>query len=187
LTEFILMRGLIVGRFQPLHKGHMSAIREALSKCDDLIVVIGSAEDSHTERNPFTAGERYQMLLSSLEPEERARILIVPIRDVNRYSVWVNHVESYVPPFDTVFSNSDLTRSLFKEAGYSVRKTRAYNPETYSATEIRRRIVSGEPWESLVPGPVEAFLKALDARQRLLDAGATPSKKNTRGGDPCDR
>lgn len=169
-----------------MHKGHLAAIREALSKCDDLIVVVGSAEDSHTERNPFTAGERYQMLLSSLEPEERARILIVPIRDVNRFSVWVNHLESYVPPFDTVFSNSDLTRSLFREAGYSVRKTKAYNPEMFSATEIRRRIVSGERWENLVPGPVEAFLKGLDAKQRLLDAGAVPTKKTRRGG-PCAR
>lgn len=187
MTEFTLMRGLIVGRFQPLHKGHLSVIREALSKCDDLVVVIGSAEDSHTEKNPFTAGERFQMLLSSLGPEERARILIVPIRDVNRYSVWVKHVESYVPPFDTVFSNSDLTRSLFREAGYSVRKTKTYNPEVYSATEIRRRIVSGEPWEDLVPEHVEALLKALDVRQRLLDAGAVPSKKRSSRGGPHAR
>ncbi len=92
-----------------------------------------------------------------------------------------------MPPFDTVFSNSDLTRSLFKEAGYSVRKTKAYNPEMYSATEIRRRIVSGEPWEDLVPEPVEAFLKGLDAKQRLLDAGAVPTTKRTRRGDPCAR
>jgi len=122
------------------------------------------------------------MLLSSLKPDERARILILPIRDVNRYSVWVNHVESYVPPFDVVFSNSDLTRSLFKEAGYSVRKTKAYNPDEYSATEIRRRIVAGERWESLVPEPVEAFLNALNAKQRLVDAGAQPTKKGREGG-----
>lgn len=175
------MRGLVVGRFQPLHKGHLSVIREALGKCDDLIVVIGSAEDSHTERNPFTAGERFQMLLSSLSINERARVVIVPIRDVNRYSVWVNHVESYVPPFDVVFSNSDLTRSLFSKAGYSVRKTKAYSPEMYSASEIRRRIVSGERWEHLVPRPVADFLVALDAKQRLLDAGLRPSRKR-RGG-----
>lgn len=173
------MRGLIVGRFQPFHKGHLAVIRETLKQCDELIVVIGSAEDSHTEKNPFTAGERYQMLLSSLTPHERSRITIIPVRDVNRYSVWVTHIESYVPPFDIVFSNSDLTRSLFSSAGYQVRRTKAYSPKTYSATEIRRRIVSGEKWEHLVPGPVAAFLRAIDAKQRLLDSGAVPSK--TRG------
>ena len=171
------MRGLIVGRFQPFHKGHLSVVRETLSKCDDLIVVVGSAEESHTEKNPFTAGERFQMILSSLAPDERARVLIIPLRDVNRYSVWVNHVESYVPPFDIVFSNSDLTRSLFKEAGYEVRETKAYNPGQYSATEIRRRIVSGEKWTHLVPEPVARILEAIDAKQRLLDSGARPSKR----------
>ena len=158
-----------------MHKGHLAAIREALSKCDDLIVVIGSAEDSHTERNPFTAGERFQMLVSSLTPRERSRIFIVPIRDLNRFSLWVSHVESHLPPFDIVFSNSDLTRSLFSKAGYEVRRTKAYNPKEYSATEIRRRIASGEKWTNLVPEPVARILEAIDARQRLLDSGMRPS------------
>lgn len=160
-------------------------IREALGLCDDLIVVIGSAEDSHTDKNPFTAGERYQMVLSSLTAAERSRVMIIPVRDVNRYSVWATHIESYVPPFDIVFSNSDLTRSLFSQAGFQVRKTKAYSPGTYSATEIRRRIVSGDKWEHLVPSPVAAFLKGMDARQRLLDSGAVPSKR--RGCERSDR
>jgi nicotinamide-nucleotide adenylyltransferase len=171
------VRGLIVGRFQPFHKGHLAVIREVLRKCDDIIVVIGSAEESHTDRNPFTSGERYQMLLSSITPEQRARVLIIPVRDVNRYSVWVNHIESYVPPFDTVFSNSDLTRSLFEHAGYEVCRTKAYNPKEYSATEIRRRIVSDEKWTHLVPAPAARFLEGIDAKQRLLAAGSSPRKK----------
>jgi len=174
------VRGLVVGRFQPFHRGHLSVVREVLRQCDDMVLVIGSAEESHTEKNPFTAGERYQMILSSLAEDERARVHIIPVRDVNRYSVWVNHVESYVPPFDVVFSNSDLTRSLFSQAGYEVRKTRAYNPRAYSATEIRRRIVAGERWEHLVPEPVARMLRALDARRRLLDSGARPRKVRRR-------
>lgn len=175
------MRGLIVGRFQPFHKGHLAVVREALKECDELIVVIGSAEDSHTDKNPFTAGERYQMLLSSLTPEERSRVIIVPVRDVNRYSVWATHIESYVPPFDIVFSNSHLTKSLFTDAGYQVRRTKAYSPRTYSATEIRRRIVSGQRWEHLVPAPVAAFLHAIDVKQRLLDSGAVAPKRRSSG------
>ena len=147
-----------------------------MKNCDDLIVVIGSAEESHTERNPFTAGERFQMIISSLRPNERSRIFIVPIRDMNRYSVWVNHLESYLPPFDVVFSNSDLTRSLFKQAGYEVRKTRAYNPTLYSATRIRRRIVSDEPWRDSVPQPVVGILEGIEAKRRLKDAGMTSSR-----------
>jgi nicotinamide-nucleotide adenylyltransferase len=164
----------VVGRFQPFHKGHLAVIREILGQCDDLIVVIGSAEESHTEKNPFTAGERYQMIVSSLSARERARVHVIPVRDVNRYSVWVNHIESYVPPFDVVFSNSELTRSLFAQSGYNVRKTKAYNAKVYSATEIRRRIVSGESWSDLVPAPVARTLRALGAKERLLATGAKP-------------
>jgi len=166
----------VVGRFQPFHKGHLSVVRECLGKVDELIIVIGSAEESHTMKNPFTAGERFQMILSCLTPEERLRTLIIPIRDVNRYSVWVNHIESYLPPFDIVFSNSELTRSLFKQAGYEVRKTKAYNVKQYSATVVRSRIVSGRKWEDLVPEPVARMLEAMGARQRLLDSGEAPGK-----------
>ncbi len=175
------MRGLIVGRFQPLHKGHLMAIREALGKCDDLIIVIGSAEDSHTERNPFTAGERFQMLISSLAPEERSRVFIVPIGDLNRYSLWVGHIESHLPPFDVVFSNSDLTRSLFRQAGYDVQRTKAYGPKQYSATEIRKRIVAGKRWRHLVPDAVAVILDSVDAKQRLIDAGAKVSSSRDGG------
>ena len=170
------LRGLIVGRFQPFHKGHLAVIREVLSKCDDLIVVIGSAEESHTDKNPFTAGERYQMVLSSLTPEERSRVMIIPVRDVNRYSVWVSHLESYLPPFDVVYSNSDLTRSLFKQAGYEVSGTKPYSPKEYSATEVRKRIVADGKWKQLVPAPVAAFMEGLDAKRRLLDAGLHPAR-----------
>lgn len=174
------MRGLVLGRFQPFHKGHLAVIREALGRCDDLVVVIGSAEDSHTIENPFTAGERYQMLISSLGSDELNRVHIIPVRDVNRYAAWVNHVESYVPPFDVVFSNSDLTRSLFKEAGHKVSRTRAYNSDEYSGTEIRRRIAAGEKWKHLVPEPVAQIVEGLDGRRRLLDAGMEVRKRGKR-------
>ncbi len=173
------MRGLIVGRFQPFHLGHLAVIREVLGKCDEVVIVIGSSEESHTEKNPFTAGERYQMIISSLSSEERSRVHIIPIRDVNRYSVWVNHVESYVPSFDTVYSNSNLTRSLFGHAGYEVCRTKAYNPGQYSATEIRKRIVSSRKWQHLVPKEVARILEGLDARQRLVDTGMVPKARRS--------
>lgn len=174
------MRGLVIGRFQPFHKGHYSVIKEVLGKCEDAIVVIGSAQESHTERNPFTAGERYLMLHSSLSPEMRARTSIIPIPDVNRYSVWVAHVESYVPPFDFVFSNSELTHLLFRQAGYKVVKTKAYNPKVYSASSIRRRIVEGEKWEHLVPVPVASIIEGLKARERLMMTDSEPKKSRGR-------
>lgn len=176
------MRGLVIGRFQPFHKGHYSVVEEVLRECDDLIIAIGSAQESHTARNPFTAGERYLMIWSSLSPEMRRRTAIIPVPDVNRYSVWVAHVESYVPPFDVVFSNSDLTRSLFARAGYAVRSTKAYRPKVYSATAIREKIAGAGKWQNLVPQPVSSIIEGLDGRERLVAAGLGPAGRRGGGG-----
>ncbi|HDM88409.1 MAG TPA: nicotinamide-nucleotide adenylyltransferase, partial [Candidatus Bathyarchaeota archaeon] len=43
-----MRRGLFIGRFQPPHLGHLHAIKQALEECDELIIVIGSSQYSHT-------------------------------------------------------------------------------------------------------------------------------------------
>ena len=171
------MRALVVGRFQPFHRGHLKVVLEVLSECDDLVIVIGSAEESHTMLNPFTASERYQMIMSSLPDDALSKVHIVPVRDVNRYAIWVGHVESYVPPFDVVYSNNALTRSLFGQVGYEVRKTKTYNGKLYSGTEIRRRMLAGERWRHLVPPAVVSFAEELGVRARLADVSVKKASR----------
>lgn len=63
------MNGLLIGRFQPFHMGHLSAVKFALSQVEKLWIGIGSSNKSHEKRNPFTADERKEMILSSLDPK----------------------------------------------------------------------------------------------------------------------
>jgi len=158
---------LVVGRFQPLHKGHMDVIRKCADDSEHLTIGIGSAQYSHTPENPFTAGERYMMINKTLRDEGIDNYSIVPIEDLNRYPVWVSHVVSLVPPFKRVYSNNPLTRRLFQEAGFEVRASPLYNREVFSGTEIRRRIVNNEEWRSLVPSPVADVIDAIDGVERL--------------------
>ncbi|MDD3454709.1 MAG: adenylyltransferase/cytidyltransferase family protein, partial [Methanobacteriales archaeon] len=60
------MRGLLVGRMQPFHKGHLEVIKRILGEVDELIICIGSAQLSHSLRDPFTAGERIMMVTKAL-------------------------------------------------------------------------------------------------------------------------
>ena len=60
------MNGLLIGRFQPFHLGHLEAVNFALSKVDMLFIGIGSSNKSNQIRNPFTADERKEMIISSL-------------------------------------------------------------------------------------------------------------------------
>ncbi len=48
------MRGLYIGRFQPYHLGHQAVLEKIAEEVDEIVIVIGSAQESHTAENPFT-------------------------------------------------------------------------------------------------------------------------------------
>jgi nicotinamide-nucleotide adenylyltransferase len=168
-------RGLYVGRFQPFHLGHLSAIKEVLKETDELVVVIGSAQYSHNFNNPFTAGERLVMVRKALEESgvDSGRVWIVPVPDVHLHMMWVSSVEGYTPHFDVVYSNEPLTRRLFTEAGYQVKPIRFFDRKDYSSTEIREKMVKDENWEKLVPKSVRTLIKEIDGVNRLKDLTKT--------------
>ena len=87
--------------------------------------------------------------------------------DINRYSVWVSHVRSLLPSFDVIYTNNTLTSTLFGEAGIEVRKPRLYDSERYSGKEIRRRMMLGEDWRSLVPEAAARIIDEVGGEERI--------------------
>lgn len=174
---------LVIGRFQPFHKGHLEVVRTIARECGSTIVGIGSAQYSHTLENPFTAGERYLMISRSLRDDGLRNVHIVPIPDINRYSVWVSHVASLVPPFQVVYSNNPLTKRLFSEAGYEVRASPMFNREVYSGTEIRRRMLAGEGWAELVPKAVVDVVHQVKGVERMRDLSSSPIGRSSNDPD----
>jgi nicotinamide-nucleotide adenylyltransferase len=160
------MRVLIIGRFQPFHKGHLELIKQATKK-KEVIVGIGSAQESHKLDNPFTAGEREEMIHESLNEGGIFNYYLVPIPDINRYAIWPSHVASLCPRFVQVLSNNPLTKDLFEEAGYKVQSCPLYKRELYSGSEIRRRMLAGEKWKELVPQPVARIIEEIKGVERL--------------------
>jgi nicotinamide-nucleotide adenylyltransferase len=160
---------LLIGRFQPFHKGHLEVIGTILKDCDYLTLGIGSAQYSHTFENPFTAGERHLMISRALSQEGVDNCFLVPIVDTNRYAVWVAHVVSIVPPFKAIYSNNPLTKRLFSEAGYEVRASPLFNIELYSGTEIRNRMLAGKDWRHLVPEAVADVIDEIKGEERIKD------------------
>lgn len=173
------MRGMLIGRFQPFHKGHVYVIKEILREVNEIIISIGSAQLSHSLENPFTAGERLAMISKSLFDEGiNKKFYIIPIPDVGNNSLWVSNVKSLSPPFEIIYSGNPLVKTLFKEAGVKVKTPPLYNRKEYSGTEIRRRMLAGESWENLVPRAVADTIKEIDGIRRLKDL----TKKDTAGG-----
>jgi len=162
-------RGIFIGRFQPVHMGHIEAFNYILGEVDELIIGIGSSQEGHTPRNPFTAEERERMLSAALDEAgiNRSRVRIVRIPDVHDDQRWVPHVESLVPEFSVVYSGNPWVQRLFRERGYEVRTQPLFRRRDYQGMVIRRRIAEGKEWESLVPKSVVSILKEIKAEDRM--------------------
>jgi nicotinamide-nucleotide adenylyltransferase len=161
-------RAFYVGRFQPYHLGHHHLITQILKEIDELVIGIGSSQYSHDRRNPFTAGERITMITSSLWEYENP-IYPIPIFDVNRHSIWVSHVCSMTPKFSIVYSNNPLISMLFREAGFEVKQLPMFHREEYSGSEIRRRMIEGEDWQSLVTSQVIDVIGEINGVERVRE------------------
>jgi len=161
--------GILVGRFQPFHLGHMKAVKFTMSKVDMLWIIIGSAQKSHEPRNPFTAGERLAMIKMTLDGEKinPKKWLAVPVNDVNDHSRWADQIDLLIPRYDIAFTNDAFSAMLFKKHGKKVVKVPMLKRKFLSATEVRRRIISGKNWKELVPKQVAEIIKEIDGVKRI--------------------
>jgi nicotinamide-nucleotide adenylyltransferase len=172
-------RGLLVGRFQPVHRGHLEAIRRVRATAPDreLILGVGSAQHSYTLENPFTSGERIEMLLRALAEAGVEGVQAIPIVDIDRHSEWVAYLEGLLPGFGRVYTNNPLTRLLFERAGYAVEELPWVERESFEGRRIRRELADDGPWAEKVPPSVAEYLRQIAgaARLRLLVSGAAPT------------
>ncbi|MFA5862424.1 MAG: nicotinamide-nucleotide adenylyltransferase [Candidatus Thermoplasmatota archaeon] len=166
----VTQRGLFIGRFQPFHGGHIEAVRSLAAKHDELIIGIGSANVSHTATNPFTAGERLDMISAALRDAGIANVIVVPIPDVGRNSVWVAHVVSLVPRFRIAYTNNPLPARLFREAGFEVQPVPFHGRDRFEGTKVREAIARDERgWRHLLPDAVARVIIDVDGPERIRE------------------
>lgn len=161
------MDGLLIGRFQPFHLGHVHAITFALSRVDHLWVGIGSSNISLEQNNPFSAAERSDMILSSLDGSSLKKIKIFKIPDLNDHKKWVQSITTIVPGFDVVFTNDEMTTHIYSKLKIDVLPIPFKNRGLLSGTEIRQRIILGQKWQQYVPNGTKNILLKLGVRTRL--------------------
>lgn len=161
------MNGLLIGRFQPFHFGHLEAFRFALSKVDKLWIGIGSSNKPIAKNNPFTADERKEMILSSIDESISNQIQIFYIPDFENHSKWIENINSLVPDFDVIFTNDELTQSLYSKRGKTTIPVPFKDREVLSGTNIRNKILSDQDWQTMIPEGTKKVLKKIDANKRL--------------------
>lgn len=163
------VRGILIGRMQPVHNGHMEVIKKILTEVDEIIIGIGSAQISHELKDPFTAGERIVMMSQALAEKgiDPSRYYIIPMQDINFNAVWTSHVKMLTPPFSIVYSGNPLVKQLFSEEGYDVRQPPLYDRKHLSGSEVRRRILNDDDWQELVPQATVDLISEIDGVSRL--------------------
>lgn len=163
--------GMIHGRFQPFHLGHLDYLRHAFRRCEHLIIgitnpdpsLIAEEEESpHRHRadaNPFTFFQRLMMVQRVVQEQgmERRRVSIVPF-PMHHPERWAYYTPSTVVQFITLFSDWERKKAeRFCAAGYRVEVLDL--PRITSATEVRQRLRHGGDWEALVPPGVAAVIR----------------------------
>ena len=161
------MNGLLIGRFQPFHLGHLDAVLFGLSRTENLFIGIGSSNKSNERRNPFSAEERREMITLSIEPSITDRIKIFDIPDVGDHEKWTFEIDKTVPKYDVVFTNDEFTRTLFEKREISVISVILKDREKFSGTNIRNLIAYDRNWRDLVPQGTRNVLDNINAKERL--------------------
>jgi len=160
--------GILVGRFQPVHIGHVQAIEFALENSNKLFIVVGSAEKSNQKRNPFTFEERKKMIeLAINEKELQDNISIIPINDANNHTEWIASIKNTVGEYNLIFTNDELTEKLFKKNETKVINVPLLDRNILSATEVRKRLELDKEWKSLVIPEIVNYLTEINAVERM--------------------
>lgn len=166
-----MVDGLLIGRFQPFHLGHLEALRFALCMADRLWVGIGSSNKPVGYANPFTADERRDMIMSSVDDKTQRRISIYEIPDADDHVRWMELVNGIVPPFEMIFTNDSMTTRMYSErSGVRAVGIPFLRRHELSGTRIRDMIKAQQnDWHAMVPAGTRDILEKCDAASRLAD------------------
>ena len=160
---------LFIGRFQPLHHGHIYVLQNILKSYDKVKIGIGSSQLSNMANDPFTGDEREEFLNAALKkrniPSNRYQIYKIP--DIFNASKWVEHVVSIVGKFSVVVSNSDWIRELFQKEGYKIEKKIEIFKKKFNGNNIRQLIIKNGKWKPLVPKEVVDLIVKFDGINRI--------------------
>lgn len=133
--------GLVIGRFQPLHRGHIQLIHAALQISDRIIIGIGSANVENYD-NPFSPEFREILLRQTLENEGLSHRIdnIVFLNDYLDDSYWLSETVKKTGNVNAVFGNNDWVNGIFRNAGIPAIEIPLFQRGIYEGRIIRQKL-----------------------------------------------
>jgi nicotinamide-nucleotide adenylyltransferase len=134
---------VVLGRFQPFHRGHALMLREA-EKCRKanypnlkLIIAVGSSNRPETLKNPWSASERIAMISSWLDNEAKFDAILVAIPDIEDPPNWVSHAEKYHGTSGIFFSSDPYSCDLYNNSNWSIISMPLLQRDDYEGWRVR--------------------------------------------------
>lgn len=155
-------KAVIVGRFQPLHNGHVALIESIREKFfdEDILIIIGSVNSDDLERNPFSYSVRFKMLKKKF-PE----IKIIGATDLYDDHLWAEYIDHLVSAVFPGVSKENIqfftgsSGDFNKVTNETVGLDRSEN--AISGTSVRSMLeVGDESWKRLVPEEIHNIVES---------------------------
>ncbi len=170
-----MRRGMIHGRFQPFHNGHLEYLRGAAERSDEIWIGITNPDPARIkpepsdpvrhlpESNPFSYADRLLMVKAAAADLglDSAAVHVIPF-PVNEPELWPAYVPKGVTQYLRLFSEWGGTKlDRLRGAGYEVVVLDAGADKAVSGSEVRDALRNGGDWESLVPNGVARVVHGL--------------------------
>ena len=165
--------GMIHGRFQPFHNGHLEYLRGAAERSDVVFVGITNPDPRRVreepsdplrhlpESNPFTYTERL-LMIDAVASDEDIRVHVIPF-PVNEPELWSAYVPDGVTQYLRLFSEWGGTKlDRMREAGYEVVILDEGVEKRISGSDVREAMRERREWEPLVPPGVARVIRSLE-------------------------
>ncbi len=193
---------VFIGRFQPFHNGHLKVLRAAIDTADHVVLVIGSAANLSTPKNPWGYEERRTMIAGALRPAERAKVTITGALDMGNDQAWVKQVKGLVQKIAlerlgkgkkvyTLIGCHKGADTYYLKLYKGWRRDLIPQNEAMNATDVRRLYFARPDWfrhykdlvptwADLVPGSSYAFMTLWAAAYSDLYQTLSSASKETK-------
>lgn len=174
--------GLVLGRFQPLHIGHMEFLEAAKLRCERLVIGVTNPDIRNIEfnafdpkrsqdaNNPYSFFRRLEMIDRSLRLQGWASgdFAIVPAEIANTQALTallppLRHTVVLATVYDE-WGEEKVRRMSAQGFSVEVMWRRNMSERVTSGTEIRRLMAEGGAWQHLVPPGIAEAMQWQDAQ-----------------------
>ncbi len=165
----IYSRGLLIGRFQPFHKGHLYLLQHVQKKVKKLAIAIGSA-NVFDEDNPFTYEDRKRMIEKVIHEEKLDSFIekIVPLNDFYDDELWFKNSLHKTGNIDIIVGNNEWPNRIFEKQGYTIWRVGFFKKYLYEGEKIRELIRQKKQWFDRVPHYLVLPIQSLLTKQKNI-------------------